>query len=82
MDPPSGVVSKVVRAGMEPKSQTRILFTGPFDFDVRADRIQLSLMAQAFQIKLREVLREELGITDQEYAELEALGVTGSARMR
>ena len=63
MDPPSGVVSKVVRAGMEPKSQTRILFTGPFDFDVRADRIQLSLMAQAFQIKLREVLREDLGGT-------------------
>ena len=63
MDPPAGVVRKVVRAGLEPKSQTRILFTGPFDFDVRADRVQLSLMAQAFQIKLREVLREDLGGT-------------------
>ena len=63
MDPPAGVVEKVVRAGMEPKSTTRILFTGPFDFDVRADRIHLGLMAQAFQIKLREVLREDLGGT-------------------
>ncbi len=63
MDPPPGVVKKVVRAGMEPKSRTRILFTGPFDFDVRADRVQLGLMTQAFQIKLREVLREDLGGT-------------------
>ena len=62
-DPPTGVVKKVVRAGMEPKSRTRILFTGPFDFDVRADRVQLGLMTQAFQIKLREVLREDLGGT-------------------
>lgn len=30
----------------------------------------------------REVLRTELGITDQEYEELEALGVTGMARRR
>ena len=63
MDPPPGVVEKVVRAGMEPKSQTRIYFNGPIDFDVRADRIQLGLMTQAFQIKLREVLREDLGGT-------------------
>ena len=63
IDPPAGVVEKVVRAGIEPKSRTRIFFTGPFDFDVRADRIQLGLMTQAFQIKLREVLREDLGGT-------------------
>ena len=63
MDPPAGVVEKVVRAGIEPKSRTRIFFSGPFDFEARADRIQLGLMTQAFQIKLREVLREDLGGT-------------------
>lgn len=30
----------------------------------------------------REVLHAELGVTDQEYADLEAAGVTGTARMR
>lgn len=72
IDPPTGVVKKVVRAGIEPKSQTRILFTGPFEFDDREDRMQLGLMAEAFQIKLREVLREDLGGTY-------SVGVGGSA---
>jgi zinc protease len=31
--PPRGVVEKVVRKGIEPKSQAAIVFTGPFTFD-------------------------------------------------
>lgn len=61
--PPSGVVEKRVRRGIEPKASTRIIFHGPFDFHNRADRMHLDLMADAFQIKLREVLREDLGGT-------------------
>jgi zinc protease len=72
IDPPTGVTRKVVRAGIEPKSQTRIVFNGPFDFDDRDDRMQLGLMTKAFQIKLREVLREDLGGTY-------GVGVSGSA---
>lgn len=63
MRPPTGVVTKVVRRGMEPKASTQLVFTGPFDFDNREDRLNIGLMAQAFQIKLREVLREDLGAT-------------------
>jgi zinc protease len=62
-NPPTGVVTRTVRRGMEPKSATRIIFSGPFDFANRLDRLQIGLMAEAFQIKLREVLREDLGGT-------------------
>ena len=63
MRPPEGVVSKTVRRGLEPKASTQLVFTGPFDFNNRLDRLQIGLMAEAFQIKLREVLREDLGGT-------------------
>ncbi|MDA0335279.1 MAG: insulinase family protein [bacterium] len=63
MNPPAGVVTRTVRRGLEPKASTRIIFSGPFDFDNRLDRLQIGLMAEAFQIKLREVLREDLGGT-------------------
>ena len=63
MTPPTGVVTRTVRRGLEPKADSRIIFTGPFDFDNRLDRLQIGLMAEAFQIKLREVLREDLGGT-------------------
>lgn len=63
MQPPVGVVTRTVRRGLEPKASTQMLFTGPFDFDNRKDRLQIGLMAEVFQIKLREVLREDLGGT-------------------
>ncbi len=63
MNPPTGVITRTVRRGLEPKASTRIIFSGPFDFDNRLDRLQIGLMAEAFQIKLREVLREDLGGT-------------------
>lgn len=63
LKPPTGVVTKIVRRGIEPKASTQIIFTGPFDFDNREDRLQIGLMAETFQIKLREILREDLGGT-------------------
>lgn len=60
--PPKGVVKKVVRKGLEPKSQVQMIFTGDFIWN-RQNRYDIKSMASAFQIKLREVLREDLSGT-------------------
>jgi zinc protease len=60
--PPKGVVERVVRNGMEPKSQTHIVFTGPLEFN-RENAYLLCALAEVLQIRLRERLREELGGT-------------------
>ncbi len=60
--PPRGVVRREVRKGIEPKSQTELVFTGVLD-DTPAGRFALSSLAQVLGIKLRERLREELGGT-------------------
>ena len=62
IDPPKGVVRKEVKKGLEPKSQVAIIFTGPFEWK-RKNRYDITSMARVFQIKLREVLREDLGGT-------------------
>jgi zinc protease len=60
--PPAGVVEKTIRKGIEPKSQTRIVFTGPFEWSLR-NRYIFDSLASALRIRLREVLREDLGGT-------------------
>lgn len=60
--PPDGVVKKTVRKGIEPKSQTRIVFTGPFEWNLR-NRYIFESLASALRIRLREVLREDMGGT-------------------
>jgi zinc protease len=60
--PPEGVVEKIVRKGIEPRSQTMLVFTGATDFN-RDNRLVLSMLAGALDIKLRDVLREDLGGT-------------------
>lgn len=60
--PPTGVVRKTVYKGIEPKSQTQIVFTGPFDW-TRQNRYVIRAMVDVLRIKLREVLREEMGGT-------------------
>lgn len=62
IEPPTGVVRKVVRKGIEPKARTRIVFTGPLDFD-RGSLYALQSLADVLEIRLRELLREELGGT-------------------
>jgi zinc protease len=60
--PPRGVVQRTVRRGSEPKAQTRIVFTGDFAFE-RANLYAMNTLAEVLQLRLREVLREELGGT-------------------
>ena len=59
---PNGVIEKTLHRGIAEKSSTRILFTGPFEWNWQ-NRFDLTAMASAFRIKLREVLREDLGGT-------------------
>jgi zinc protease len=58
--PPTGVVKKVVRKGIEPKARIQLVFTGPFDTDAE-NRYVLQSLGDALRIRLREVLREDLG---------------------
>jgi zinc protease len=60
--PPTGVVERVVRKGLEPKARTAIIFTGPMEY-TRANRYHLGALSELLTIKLREALRENLGGT-------------------
>jgi zinc protease len=57
-----GVVERRVRKGIEPKSQTRLVFSGPFVYD-QAHRVTIRAMAMVLEGTLREALREDLGGT-------------------
>ena len=59
---PAGVVTKTVERGTEPKGQTAMVFTGPFEHD-QTQRVVIRAMAQVLQGRLLEALREELGGT-------------------
>ena len=57
---PSGKISKSVKRGVEPKSTTRIVFSGKFDYSRQA-RHDMASMMKVLNIRLREVLREDMG---------------------
>ena len=57
---PQGRVQKEVKRGVEPKSRTRIVFPGKFDY-TRQNRYDMYSMMQVLRIRLREVLREDMG---------------------
>ena len=59
---PAGVVERTVRKGIEPKSQSALVFTGPAT-PTREERFALDAAASILEIRLREELREELGGT-------------------
>ena len=59
---PTGVITKQVEKGLEPKSQAAIVYTGPFVFD-QTQRIAIRAMAEILQNRLRETIREQLGGT-------------------
>jgi zinc protease len=61
--PPRGVVEETVYAGLEPRSQTRMMFTGSFDIEDAVERIRLTAVGILAQARLRNVLREKLGGT-------------------
>jgi zinc protease len=60
--PPAHVVEKKVEKGIEPKSLSAIVFSGPFEFD-QTHRIAIRAMARVLQSRLQETIREELGGT-------------------
>ncbi len=59
---PTGVISKVVRKGIEPKATTLMIFSGPFTYTA-ANRASIRALVDYLQIKLNETLREKLGGT-------------------
>ncbi len=62
IEPPGGIVEKTIHKGIEPKSQVRIIFAGPFEWS-QENRYLLGSLTDVMNIKLREVLREEKGGT-------------------
>jgi len=59
---PMGVVEKVVEKGIEPKSQTVMIFNGVFPYN-QEQRVAIRAMANVLENRLRETLREDLGGT-------------------
>ena len=59
---PSGVVEKRVEKGIEPKSMSIVVFSGPFVFE-QERRIALRAMTEILQTRLLAMIREELGGT-------------------
>jgi len=59
---PTGVVTREVKRGTEPKARTVIVFNGPFDW-TRENRYALASLAEVLRMRYRDVLREELGGT-------------------
>ena len=62
VEPPTGVVQRAVRKGLEPKGRQTVIFTGDFDFD-RKNRYTLQSMTEVLRNMLREILREDMGGT-------------------
>lgn len=56
--PPSGIVTRVVRAGTDPKAESRIVFHGPFEYSW-ARRLELDALQQLLDMRFRDVLRED-----------------------
>jgi len=62
IDPPQGVVERVVRRGIEPQSRTAMVFTGPFEYTAET-RLRIRVLGSILESRLRENLREVLGGT-------------------
>jgi len=58
IEPPSGVVKKVVYRGIEPQSSVQLIFAGSYQWS-QENQWALNLMAEVLQTRLREVIREE-----------------------
>lgn len=59
---PTTVVEKRVERGIEPKSRSTIVFSGPFEF-TQERRVAIRAMTEILSNRLLEVIREELGGT-------------------
>jgi zinc protease len=59
---PEGIIDKKIYKGVEQKSKVQIHFSGLFDWSEQ-NEYDLDAMAEVLRIKLREVLREDMGGT-------------------
>lgn len=57
---PTGKIEKVVKKGMEPKSQVMIYYNGDFEYNAE-NRLRARALTMLANIKLRESLREDKG---------------------
>ncbi|MXW63410.1 MAG: insulinase family protein [Bacteroidetes bacterium SB0662_bin_6] len=62
VDPPSGVIEKTVHKGIEPQSRTQIIFAGEGAYSPEESTV-IGALASILEIRLRELLREDLGGT-------------------
>ena len=62
VDPPPGVIEKTVYKGLEPQSRTQIVFAGEGTYSPE-ESIALGALGSVLEIRLRELLREDLGGT-------------------
>ena len=74
IDPPAGTIETTVYKGLEPQSRTQIIFAGDAEYSLE-EANAISAMADVLDIRLREVLREDLGGTY-------GVGVRGSLSYR
>jgi zinc protease len=56
------VIERRIERGIEPRSQTQMIFTGPFDYS-QDQRTAIRAMGMVLETRLRNVLREDLGGT-------------------
>ena len=62
IDPPMGIEDHVVRSGIEPRSNTVVVYTGDMEWS-RQEVLTLDVAGEILGIRLRERVREELGGT-------------------
>ena len=62
IDPPAGTIETFVYKGLEPQSRTQIIFAGDAEYSLE-EANGISAMADVLDIRLREILREDLGGT-------------------
>ena len=60
--PPTGVVERTVKMGVEAKAQTQLIFTGDCKYSYE-NRVVLGALRDLLDIRLREALREDKGGT-------------------
>lgn len=60
--PATGVVSRTIFAGVDPKSRVTMLYHGPFEWSYR-ERITAYMLSFILRVRLREQIRETIGGT-------------------
>ena len=68
--PMQGIVNKVVKRGIEPKSTVGIYIDAPYDNFSSEENLKISLLSEVVNIKIRETLREDMGGVYSPFARL------------